>query len=124
MKLWHAIIVLVGAILLVAIFNPTAFRRARAYRRPGIQENLFALEVAKARWAAAHKGGGEWPTMKEVLPYLTNGSTIFGGGIHPRNQEIYIVNKVGAPVYAYDPVTEKLLSLRSNLWPLIEQMKE
>jgi tricorn protease-like protein len=33
---------------------------------------------------------------------------------HSIHGEIYIVNKVGAPVYAYDPKTERLASLDSN----------
>lgn len=100
----------------------SALAAAHAYSGPGIQGNLLVLEVAKARWVAAHKGGDEWPTLQEVLPYLTNGMAKFS--IRPVDKEIYIINKVGAPVYAYVPKTERLYSVDTNKWELIKQMED
>jgi hypothetical protein len=97
------IIVAVGLLVAVALFLP-------AYTGPGVQGNLIRLEVAKARWWNDHKGGAEWPTKKDLLPYLPNGAP----WIHAVHREIYIINKIGAPVYAYDERTEKLSSVSSN----------
>ena len=96
--------------------------RAHAYSGPGIHGNLMMLEVAKARWADAHKGE-DWPRMQAVLPYLTNGSTKWGG-IRPVRDEIYILNKIEAPVSAYDPRSERLYTVASNDLPRIELMKQ
>lgn len=95
------VIAAVGLLVGVAFFQP-------AYTGPGVRGNLIALEVAKARWLHDHKGGVEWPTKKDLQPYLK--------GALPRSVhgEIYIVNKAGAPVYSYDPRTERLSTLDSN----------
>ena len=97
------VIAAAGLLVAAALFQP-------AYTGPGIQGNLIRLEVAKARWWDDHKGGVEWPTKKDLLPYLTNGAP----WIHPRHGEIYIINKTGAPVYAYDERTERLSCVTSN----------
>jgi hypothetical protein len=110
-------VVLIAAVglLVAAIFLQPA------YTGPGLPGNLITLEVAKARWLHDHKGGVEWPTRKDLRPYLTNGM--------PRSVhgEIYIVDKVGEPVYAYDPKTERLASLDSKgldvVKAYLEQMK-
>jgi hypothetical protein len=95
------VIAAAGLLVAVTLFQP-------AYTGPGVRGNLIALEVAKARWLHDHKSGDEWLTKKDVQPYLAAGMP------HSVHGEIYIVNKVGAPVYAYDPKTEKLASLDSN----------
>jgi len=118
--------IIVAAVLLATgAFILPALSRARVYSGPGVHGNLVALEVAKARWVDAHRGGAEWPTMADVSPYLTNGAARFGQ-VRPVYREIYIINKVGAPVYAYHPKTGRLYSYRvsSNDLPLIEQLKE
>jgi hypothetical protein len=104
MRAKRVIIVVISAIgLLVAaaLLQPP-------YSGPGIRGNLIALEVAKVRWLHNRESSDEWPTKSDLRPYLR-------GGV-PRSVrgEIYIVNKVGAPVYAYDPRTERLISLDSN----------
>ena len=110
------IIAAVGLLVASALLLPP-------YTGPGVRGNLIVLEVAKARWWNDHKSGIEWPTRKDLRPYLTNGMP---RSIHG---EIYIVNKIGAPVYAFDPKTERLSSvsttdsiavkyyLEQNQWP-------
>ena len=90
-----------------------------------MQGNLHTLEVAKARCLDDHPGGSEWPTKQDLLPYLTNGTryTRFDEVIRPRNREIYIINRTGAPACAYDPRSERLITLNSNIAALIPQMK-
>lgn len=122
MKAWRVIIIVAAVLLLAAAFILPALSRARAYSGPGVHGKLVALEVAKARWADTHKSGAEWPTVADVSPYLTNGAARFWQ-VRPVYKEIYIINKVGAPVYAYDPRTERLYCVSSNDLPLIEQMK-
>lgn len=115
----------VAGVVLLAVWVGPARSRAKAYSGPGIQGNLWILEVAKARWLDAHAGGSEWPTRQDLLPYLTNGTryTAFDQVIRPRHREIYIINKTGAPVYAYDPGSERLITASSNHLRLIEQVK-
>lgn len=99
--------IIIVLVLAVGLLMGIAFQQP-AYTGPGVRGNLIAFEVAKARWSHDHKSGDEWPTKSDLRPYLR--------GSVPRSihGEIYIVNKVGAPVYAYDPNTEKLSSLDSN----------
>ena len=125
MKTWRIVLIPVAGFLVLAAFVLPALTRARAYSGPGVQGNLFTLEVAKARWLDAHPRGSEWPTKNDLLPYLTNGTGFgsFDEVIRPRNREIYIINKIGAPVCAYDPKSERLFTVSSNQLPLIEQMK-
>ena len=125
MKARRVILVVVAGLLVLAAFILPALSRARVYSGPGVPGNLLTLEVAKARWLDAHPGGSEWPTKQDLLPYLTNGTrfTSFDQVIRPRNREIYIINKTGAPVCAYDPRSEHLFTVDSNRIHLIEQMK-
>jgi hypothetical protein len=125
MKAWRVILIVVGGLVLLAAVILPALSRARLYSGPGIPGNLLTLEVAKARWVDEHPGGSEWPTKQDLLPYLTNGTrfTSFDQVIRPRNREIYIINKTGAPVSAYDPRSERLFTVDSNRLHLIEQMK-
>ena len=125
MKRWRVILIVVAGILLLAAFLLPALRRARGYSGPGVQGNLLALELAKARWQDEHPGGAEWPTKRDLLPYLTNGTrfTSFDQVIRPRDREIYIINRTGAPVSAYDPRSERLFTLSSNRVPLMERLK-
>jgi len=95
------VIAVAGLLVAGALFQP-------AYTGPGVRGNLIALEVAKARWLRDHKTGDEWPTKRDLKPYLPNGRP------HSVHGEIYIVNKVGEPVYAYDTGTERLSSLDAN----------
>ena len=90
----------------------SAMSAAHAYSGPGVHGNLVVLEVAKARWAAVHTNE-EWPTMRDISPYFTNGTTWFGK-IRPVREEIYIINKVGMPVIAYDLRNEKVSTVSSN----------
>lgn len=114
-------------LLLVALMVLRARLRAKAYSGPGIRGNLFALEVAKAQWMEEHKGVDAWLTRQDLLPYLTRGThwTLFEQAIRRTPaREIYIVNRTGAPVYAYVPGSERLLCVDSNDWKLIEEMKQ
>jgi hypothetical protein len=95
------VIVAAGLLLAASMLLP-------AYTGPGVRGNLIALEVAKARWLHDHKSSDGWLTKKDLQPYLAAGLP------HSVHGEIYIVNKVGEPVYAYDPKTERLDSLDSN----------
>jgi hypothetical protein len=96
-----AVVIVVAGLLAAGLFQP-------AYTGPGVRGNLIALEVAKARWLHDHKSSDEWPTKKDLQPYLTAGIP------HSVHGEIYIVNKLGEPVYAFNPKTERLSSLDSN----------
>jgi hypothetical protein len=100
-------VIIIVVIVTVGLLVAAAFLQL-AYTGPGVRGNLIMLEVAKARWLHDHKGGVEWVTKNDLRTYLTNGM--------PRSVrgEIYIVNKVGEPVYAYDPKTERLVSLDSK----------
>jgi hypothetical protein len=124
-KAWRISLILIAVFLLLAAFILPALSRARIYSGPGIQGNLFSLEIAKARWLDAHPNGSEWPTKLDLLPYLTNGThfTSFDQVIRPRSREIYIINRTNAPVCAYDPQSERLFTVSSNKWSIIEQMK-
>ena len=95
------VVIAVVGLLVVASITP-------AYRGPGVRGNLIALEVAKARWLHDHKTGNEWPTKRDLKPYMASGAP------HSVHGEIYIVNKVGEPVYAYDTDTERLSSLDAS----------
>ncbi len=125
MKAWRIILIAVVGMLLLAAFIIPALSRGRAYSGPGVQGNLLTLEVAKAKWLDDHPTGGEWPTKHDLLPYLTNGTRFmsFEEVIRPRNREIYIINRTGAPVCAYDPRSERLFTLTSNKMALIPQLK-
>ena len=92
--------VAIALLVVVAFFKP-------AYTGPGVRGNMIMLEVAKARWIHDHPGV-EWPNNNDLRPYLSHG---IPRSIHG---EIYIINKVGAPVYEYDPKTERLSNLDSN----------
>jgi len=127
MKKWHVILIIVvlGLVLVAAMILP-ALSAAKSYSGPGIHGNLMYLEVAKAQWIDAHKGVDAWLTKRDLLPYLTNGTqkTLFEQVIRSTpEREIYIINKTGAPVYAYEPRSERLFCVDSNDWKLIEQMK-
>jgi hypothetical protein len=114
-----------GLLLVAAMVVPALFR-AKAYTGPGIHGNLVALEVAKSQWMADHKGVDAWLTRQDLLPYLTRHTqwTSFDQAIRRTPAgEIYIVNRTGAPVYAYVPGSERLLCVDSNDWKLVEQMK-
>jgi len=114
MKAKRGIIIVIIVTAVVLLLSFLSLRPA--YTGPGVEGNLIWLEVAKARWQDDHKAGTEWPTKKNLLPYLTKGKpwTSFNQVIHPVHGEIYIINKTGAPVYAYDPRTEMLSSVSSN----------
>jgi len=116
------VIAVVVTLLVVAFVIVRERARAHQYSGPGIQGNLLALEVAKARWTDAHKGTNDSPKMIDIVPYLTNGGYQFGA-IHPRYKEIYIVNKVGQPVLAYDPRDDQVYTLSSNQLDMVEEMK-
>jgi hypothetical protein len=95
------VVVATGLLLVAGLFQP-------AYIGPGVRGNLIALEVAKARWLHDHKSSDEWPTKRDLQPYFPAGLP------HSVHGEIYIVNKVGDPVYAYDPKTERSSGLDLN----------
>jgi hypothetical protein len=124
-KAWRTILIVIAGLGLLAIFVLPALSRARAYSGPGVQGNLLTLEVAKARWMDEHPGGSEWPTKQDLLPYLTNGTRLisFDQVNRPRNGEIYIINKTGAQVCAYDPKSERPFTVDSNQLQMIQQMK-
>ncbi|HYG35055.1 MAG TPA: hypothetical protein VEC99_09740 [Clostridia bacterium] len=67
--------------------------------------NLIILERAKAQWQRDHQGAKEWPTKQDLLPYLCTDPqrTSFEQVILAKWGEIYILNRIGAPVYAYFP---------------------
>jgi hypothetical protein len=110
-------------IAIIGYWVLSSLAAAHKYSGPGIHGNLMTLEIAKARWIDTHKGGKEWPTMNEVLPYLTNGPSKFGY-VKPVRGEIYIINKVGERVYAYDPKSEILYSVSAEDFSRIEELKE
>ncbi len=80
------------------------------------------LERAKAQWQADHPNGTDWPTEGDLLPYLTHGIGIrsIQQFLEPHHGEVYLVNKIGAPVIAYHPekgervYAGELIYLRSN----------
>jgi hypothetical protein len=98
----------------------SAWSERIAYSGPGVDGNLVVLEVAKTRWAAAHTNE-DWPTMRDVLPYFTNGMTSFGS-IRPVSREIYIINKVGTPVISYDSRNDRVSFANSNDYSHIHQI--
>lgn len=126
-KLCFIMVCGVLGLLLVAFMVLRGHARAKAYSGPGIRGNLFVLEVAKAQWMEEHKGADAWLTRQDLVPYLTRGThlTSFEQAIRRTPaMEIYIVNRTGAPVYAYVPGSERLLCVDSNDWKLIVQMKQ
>jgi hypothetical protein len=115
MKKWHVIvfIVLPGLLLIAALILPSL---SHGYSGPGIHGDLITLEVAKAQWEADHKGVDAWLTKRDMLPYLTRDThwTSFEQAIRTSRDVVYIINKTGAPVYAYEPKSERLFCVDSN----------
>lgn len=125
MKTRLVTIIAISLIAFAAIALVRSLSRARMYSGPGLQGNLLKLELAKARWLDEHRDGDEWPGRDDLLPYLTNGTqfTSFDEVIRPRDREIYIINRTGAPVLAYDPRSERLITLHSNVVPQFDAPK-
>jgi hypothetical protein len=106
--------VVVGLGIAVVYHSVVSALGARvSYSGPGVHGNLVQLEVAKARWAEAHTNS-DWPTMQDIAPYFTNGTTLWLGPVRPVRREVYIVNKVGTPVISYDPGTDATTFVSSN----------
>lgn len=101
-KEWICIVILTAILLLATIrFWPNHRDHARIYSGPGIAGNLFDLERIKECWEFDHPGGNAWPTWQDLSPYV--GATNFH--MIPVYDEIYLINRTGAPVFAYFPKT-------------------
>ena len=98
--------VLLIALVVVVVYP--AFKKAKSKSSPGplsiIQNRLEAIDVAKSLLKDdRHLPDGYWPSRAEVASAGTGMTDVsFDVWLKPtRLGEIYIVNQIGAPAYAY-----------------------
>lgn len=125
MKKWLVIIIIVilGLLVITALILPAL---STAYSGPSVYGDLTTVEAAKAQWEQDHKGADVWLTRQDLVPYLTRDThwTSFEQAIRTSSHGvIFIINKTGAPVFAYQPRSEKLFCVDSNYLRFIEQRK-
>jgi len=99
-RLFTVILILVLFVALGAVVL-RYLGRARPYSGPGVHGNLQALQLAKEQWLA-DGNTNEWPTGEDLGIGSSPGKT-FSQSMRPRYGEIYLINQVGAPPFAYFP---------------------
>ena len=94
-------------VLIVLLVYPM-LRKPKAYSGPGprgmVRRNLLMIEDGKRNLKESqHRPDDYWPTRAEVASaYTGNSNTSFDALMKPtRWGEVYVVNQIGAPAYAY-----------------------
>ena len=125
MRRWVIVVaVLVIANLITVVVLPFS-SRAKAYSGPGIYGNLRYIQLAKEQWMAdGHTN--EWPTSKDLFP-SSSPRKAFKDVMRPKYGEVYFINRINAPPFAYIPKAGgqykggEMLILESNGLAVVRQ---
>lgn len=97
-----AVLGIIG-VLVAALILP-ALQRAKAYSGPGVSGNLWYIAALKTAYQEEHTN--EWPSHTGLVEGWAGHNSI-NEMLRPRYDEIYIINRTGAPPLAYFPKTSR-----------------